>query len=71
MSNRKSRTLTEDDILDGIEYDQSGGIKYHPVFHPKHGIPFTDEEMEYLCFFWDYDDARTLAFALGKTEQAC
>lgn len=60
-----------DDAVDGIEYDGSLRMKYHPEFHFSHGQPFTQEEMEYLCTFYGVDDARTLSFALGKTEHVC
>lgn len=59
----------EDDLKDGIEFDNFGRMKYHPDFHPNHGKALKEEELEYLCKFYDVDDSRTMAFALGKTEQ--
>lgn len=60
-----------DDALDGITYDSSGRMSYHPDFHPNHGKPFSQEDLEYLCTFYGIDDARTLSFAMGKTEHVC
>lgn len=56
------------DNEDGFKYDSQGRITYHPDFHFSHRKPFTTEELEYLCKFYEVDDRRTIAFALGKTE---
>lgn len=42
---------------------------YHPDLHPDQGKPFTTEELAYLCKFYGYDPLKTLALALGRTEQ--
>lgn len=60
-----------DDQIDGIEYDKYYRMKYHPEFHPNHGKPFTDDDLEYLCMFYEVDNKRSIAFALGKTEHVC
>ncbi|WP_340397782.1 DNA-entry nuclease [Paenibacillus sp. FSL E2-0202] len=60
-----------DDAIDGITYDSSGRMEYHPDFHFSRGLPFSQEDLEYLCTFYGVDDARTLSFALGKTEHVC
>lgn len=65
------RPHPESDVIDGIEYDRFGRMKLHPDFHPSHGQRFTDEDLEYLCNFYEFDDCRTLSFALGKTEHVC
>jgi len=57
-------------LEEGITYDRSGRMEYHPDFHPNHQIPLTDEELEYLCKFYEVDPTRTIAFALGRTEHA-
>lgn len=31
--------------------------------------PFTEEELEYLCKFWDYDGQTIMAYALDRTEK--
>ncbi|MEK5235439.1 DNA-entry nuclease [Paenibacillus sp. FSL L8-0470] len=60
-----------DDVLDGITYDCGGRMEYHPEFHFSHGEPWSSEDLEYLCTFYGVDSARTLSFALGKTEPVC
>lgn len=54
-------------IDETIEYDKQGRMKYHPDYHFAHQKHFTEEELLYLCFFYEKDDALTLSFALGKT----
>lgn len=61
----------ESDAIDGIEYDPNYRMKYHPDFHFSHRQPFTDDDLEYLCMFFEFDNTRSLAFALGKTEHVC
>ena len=56
-------------VDDGISYDSHGRMHYHPDFHFNHGAPFTEEELEYLCKFYEVDTARSLSFALGRTER--
>lgn len=51
-----------------IKYDDQGRMKYHPKYHTRHGKKFTEEELIYLCKFWEIDDIRDLSFGLGKTE---
>ncbi|WP_242224543.1 DNA-entry nuclease [Bacillus cereus group sp. BfR-BA-01380] len=53
-----------------FQYDNHGRMKYHPGFHFSHKLPFTEEDLEYLCKFYDFDDKQAIAFALGKTEKA-
>ncbi|MGM0806484.1 MAG: hypothetical protein ACQET8_17220 [Bacillota bacterium] len=53
---------------DGIMFDGHGRMKFHPDFHFSHGESFTDCELEYLCKYYEVDHARTLSFAMGKTE---
>ncbi|MBY9078280.1 DNA-entry nuclease [Paenibacillus sp. HN-1] len=60
-----------DDAIDGITYDCGGRMQYHPDFHFSHGKPFSQDDLEYLCTFYGIDDARTISFALGKTEHVC
>ncbi|MDG0871046.1 hypothetical protein L5D93_00295 [Paenibacillus thiaminolyticus] len=65
------RPHPESDAIDGIEYDRHYRMKYHPDFHFSHGKPFSRDDLEYLSMFYEVDDARTMAFALGKTEHVC
>ncbi|MFU1797485.1 DNA-entry nuclease [Paenibacillus azoreducens] len=58
----------ESDAIDGIQYDKQNRMVYHPDFHFSHSKPFSQEDLEYLCMFYEFDGARTMAFALGKTE---
>ncbi len=53
---------------EGVKYDKYGRMLYHPEFHPNHKKPYTEEELEYLCKFWDFDDRKTMSFALGRPE---
>ncbi|MFI8712002.1 DNA-entry nuclease [Brevibacillus brevis] len=55
-------------IEDGIEYDRYGRMQYHPEFHFNHKTPFEEDELEYLCKFYETDATRSLSFALGRTE---
>lgn len=65
---KENRIPHEDDLKDGIVYDAYGRMQYHPEFHPNHGKVFSDEELEYLCVFYEGDQARNLSYAIGKTE---
>ena len=65
---RKIRELTPEEIREGIEYDNFGRIKFHPDYHFNHKKPFTDEELEYICKYYDTDGPRAIGFALGRTE---
>ena len=53
-----------------ISYDRHGRMQYHPEFHFSHGKSFTESDLEYICKFYDFDNTRNLAFAIGKTEHA-
>lgn len=53
---------------DTIKYDKFGRMLYNKNFHPRHGKAFTEEELEYLCKFYDIDDVKSISFALGRTE---
>lgn len=50
-----------------ISYDRFGRMAYHPDYHPNHGQRFTEEELEYLCKFFEADGADGIALALGRT----
>lgn len=54
---------------EGIEYDKRGRLKYHPDFHPNQGKEFSDEELAYLCKFYEVDSLKSLSLALGRIEQ--
>lgn len=65
----RERILTTRGRKDGIKTDRYGRMMYHPDFHPNHKKPFTEEEMEYICKFYDIDGPRAISFALGRTEK--
>jgi hypothetical protein len=50
------------------EFDKQNRMKYHPDFHFNHGKSFTEEELEYICKYYEIDGSRTIGFALGRTE---
>ncbi|WP_138753517.1 hypothetical protein [Paenibacillus sinopodophylli] len=68
MGLKKLKTNSDYDFVEVITYDKSKRMLYHPDFHIKQGIRFTSEELEYLSMFYGFDQCRTLAFGLGKTE---
>jgi hypothetical protein len=51
-----------------IEFDRFGRMCFNPEFHFNHGKPFTKEDVEYLCKFYEIDHVRSIGFALGRTE---
>ena len=51
-----------------IEYDDANRMRYNPRFHPNHGKQFTEEELEYLCAFYEHDGLKSISMALGRTE---
>lgn len=55
-------------LEDDVQFDHFGRMIYHPEFHDRHGETFTEEELEYLCKYWEYDGQRLMAYALGRTE---
>ncbi|MDQ0254899.1 hypothetical protein J2S74_002281 [Evansella vedderi] len=57
-------------VEDDIQYDSYRRMLYHPCFHHNHKQPWTEEDLEYLCKFWGFDERRTLSFALGRPESA-
>lgn len=60
---------TAEDIQDGITFDAQGRMNYHPEFHPNHRKKMTMDEKIYLAKYYPLiDNARTVAFALGRTE---
>ena len=51
-----------------VVYDARGRMAYHPDFHDQHGEKFTEEDLEYMCKFWEVDGYKSIALALGRTE---
>jgi hypothetical protein len=55
--------------METYEFDNSNRMLFHPDFHFSSGA-FTEEELIYLCKFYEYDEPRTVSFALGRTENS-
>lgn len=53
-----------------IEYDENGLLKYNPEFHPNYKKPYTLEDLEYLCKYYEVDGLKSISLALGKPPQA-
>jgi len=53
-----------------VTYYGNGRMKYNPEYHPNTGRPWTEEDLEYLCKYYDVDDLETLAMALGRTSNS-
>lgn len=51
-----------------ITYDRLGRMNYNPSFHKRH-VPWTLEDLEYLCKFHEVDGIKTIALALERTEK--
>ncbi len=51
-----------------LEYDNLGRLKYNEAFHFNHGKPFSEEDLIYLCKFWETEDVKSLSLGLGRTE---
>jgi hypothetical protein len=65
MAKKRNLAIPEE----GIEYDNRGRLKYHPEFHPNQGERLNDEELAYLCKFYEVDSLKSLSLALGRTER--
>lgn len=48
-----------------FEYDAYGRLLYHPELHDRHGKPWDESELEYICKFAG-DKSSVLAFAIGR-----
>lgn len=56
-------------VIEGdIQLDCCGRMVYHPEFHHNHRKPWSVEDLEYLCKFYEKDHRRSIAFALGRPE---
>lgn len=51
-----------------IEYDNQGRIKYNPELHDRQGLPWNEEETEYLIRWYDIIGMEEMSLALGRTE---
>lgn len=53
-------------MCENLKFDGFGRMKYHPEFHPCHGLPWSEEDMEYLCKFYEHDGSKSISMALGR-----
>lgn len=53
-----------------LQYDNCYRLLYNPFFHPNHGKPWTEEDLEYLCRFIEHDGPASMAMALGRPASA-
>lgn len=49
-------------------FDAQGRMIYNPEFHGNNSKPFTEDELEYICKFHELDGAKSIGFALERTE---
>jgi hypothetical protein len=49
------------------EYDDCGRMKYNPLYHGKHGTPWSTEDLQYLINWYDYIGPEEMSFALERT----
>ena len=60
--------MSVNQVSEKVVYDNFGRMQYHPDYHPNQGKPYSEEDLIYLCKFWEYDHRQTVAMALGRTE---
>ncbi|RSL32639.1 DNA-entry nuclease [Salibacterium salarium] len=53
---------------ESLRFDRYNRMSYHPDYHHNFQKPYCVEDLEYLCKFWEHDDWRSMAFALGRPE---
>lgn len=51
-----------------LEYDNLGRLKYNESLHFNHGKRFTEDDLMYLCKFWEVEGTKSLSLGLGRTE---
>lgn len=51
-----------------IEYDSYGRMKYNPELHDNQGLPWEEDEIEYLIKWYDIIGMEEMSLALGRTE---
>lgn len=66
---REEKRKMEQPLTDlHVELDSNGRIAYHPELHAKQGTPWSEEDIEYMCKYHEYDDLKTLSAALERTQ---
>lgn len=56
-------------IIDGFKFSNNHIMLYDERIHHNQGKRWTNEELEYICTFAEYDGLRSLSFAIGRTEK--
>lgn len=54
-------------VEEKVEYDKSGRMKYNPLYHAKHGMPWSFEDLQYLINWYDLIGPEEMSFALERT----
>ncbi|MCY9547306.1 DNA-entry nuclease [Lysinibacillus xylanilyticus] len=54
--------------IESINYDRYGRLHFNPLYHFSQGSCFTESDLEYICKYYDYDGAKSISLAVGKTE---
>lgn len=60
--------INKKEYINKIKYDDYNRMLYHSGFHPNQRKLFTESELEYICKYFEFDELRTIAFAVGRTE---
>lgn len=53
-----------------ITFDRFNRMKFHPDFHPNQGKPYTTEELEYLCRFYDHNPNDSICTWSNRTSDS-
>lgn len=56
--------------MNELNLDKYGRMYYTPEFHFNNNVRMTDEELAYMCRFYEFDGRRSVSFALGRAETA-
>jgi hypothetical protein len=57
--------------IDELNVEYEGNIiKYHPDLHVRQDEPMTTMELAYICKFYECDGAKSLSFALERSESS-
>lgn len=51
-----------------LNKDKEGRAVYTPKYHFNHGKSLSEMELSYMCKFIKVDGARSISFALGRSE---
>ncbi|MGG7059871.1 hypothetical protein ACQPUZ_16520 [Clostridium tertium] len=51
-----------------IEFDDYGRMKYNAELHDRQGLPWEEDEIEYLIRWYDIIGMEEMSLALGRTE---